>query len=99
MIQNRLIVSKIDEPIKVSERSNQENLNNLLDELVLFPDSYSLWEWNEQANMIVYFQEKIDRPIYYNQSGLVLFYLNEQNEITHYTQTRSEERRVGKECI
>lgn len=87
VIQNRLIVSKIDEPIKVSERSNQENLNNLLDELVLFPDSYSLWEWNEQANMIVYFQEKIDRPIYYNQSGLVLFYLNEQNEITHYTQT------------
>src|SRR5690625_5503647 len=37
--------------------------------------------------MIVYFQEKIDRPIYYNKSGLVLFYLNEQNEITHYTQT------------
>lgn len=87
VIQNRLIVSKIDEPIKVSEKSNQENLNNLLDELVLFPDSYSLWEWNEQANMIVYFQEKFDRPIYYNQSGLVLLYLNEQNEITHYTQT------------
>lgn len=87
VIQNTLIVSKVDEPIKVSEKSNQENLNNLLDELVLFPDSYSLWEWNEQANMIVYFQEKFDRPIYYNQSGLVLLYLNEQNEITHYTQT------------
>ena len=87
VIQNTLIVSKIDEPIKVPEKSNQENLNNLLDELVLFPDSYSLWEWNEQANMIVYFQEKFDRPIYYNQSGLVLLYLNEQNEITHYTQT------------
>lgn len=87
VIQNTLIVSKIDEPIEVSEKSNQENLNNLLDELVLFPDSYSLWEWNEQANMIVYFQEKFDRPIYYNQSGLVLLYLNEQNEITHYTQT------------
>src|SRR5690625_7144939 len=65
MIQNTLIVSKIDEPIEVPEKSNQENLNNLLDELVLFPDSYSLWEWNEQANMIVYFQEKFDRPIYY----------------------------------
>src|SRR5699024_3229291 len=87
VIQNTLIVSKVDEPIKVSEKSNQENLNNLLDELVLFPDSYSLWEWNEQANMIVYFQEKFDRPIYYNQSGLVLLYLNEQNEITHYKQT------------
>lgn len=87
VIQNTLIVSKIDEPIEVPEKSNQENLNNLLDELVLFPDSYSLWEWNEQANMIVYFQEKFDRPIYYNQSGLVLLYLNEQNEITHYTQT------------
>lgn len=87
VIQNTLIVSKIDEPIKVSEKSNQENLNNLLDELVLFPDNYSFWEWNEQANMIVYFQEKFDRPIYYNQSGLVLLYLNEQNEITHYTQT------------
>src|SRR5699024_11217385 len=64
VIQNTLIVSKIDEPIEVPEKSNQENLNNLLDELVLFPDSYSLWEWNEQANMIVYFQEKFDRPIY-----------------------------------
>src|SRR5699024_4865505 len=38
-------------------------------------------------NMIVYFQEKFDRPISYNQSGLFFLYLNVQNERTHYTQT------------
>src|SRR5699024_5505455 len=64
VIQNTLMISKINEPIEVSEKSNQENLNNLLDELVLFQDSYSIWEWNDQANMIVYFQQKFETPIY-----------------------------------
>src|SRR5699024_12836136 len=36
VIQNTLIVSKVDKLIKVSEKSNQENLNNLIDKLVIF---------------------------------------------------------------
>src|SRR5690625_6022415 len=39
-------------------------------------------------NVIIYFQTKMDRPIYFNQNGLVLLFVNNKNEITYYTQTK-----------
>ncbi len=87
VIQSKLITSRIDDPIKVPEKSSKETMDNLLNDLTLFPEEYSFWEWNENVNVLVYFQQKLDRPIYYNQNGLLLLFLNDKNEITYYTQT------------
>lgn len=87
VIQNKLIVSKVKDSITVPKQSSRETMDNLLDGLTLFPEDYSFWEWNEDMNVLIYFQQKLDRPIYYNQNGLLLLFLNDKNEITYYTQT------------
>jgi regulatory protein YycI of two-component signal transduction system YycFG len=38
-------------------------------------------------NVLMFFQETRDRPIYYNAYGLLLVYLNEDNEMVFYTQS------------
>lgn len=87
VIQNKLIISKLDKPVKVPEKASKDTMNNLLEDLTLFPEEYSFWEQNEAGNILIYFQQKLDRPIYYNQNALLLLFLNDKNEITYYTQS------------
>jgi len=87
IIQKNFIVSKPDEPIPVSATISVEQLTNLFNNLVYFSEEYTFWNWNKEENIIVFFQNKLDRPVYYNQKGLVLLFLNEENEIVFYTQT------------
>ena len=82
VIQNKLIISKINKPLNVSKGSSKETMNNLLANLTLYPEDYLFWEWNEDTNVLVYFQQKLYRPIYYNQNGLLLLFLNDKNEVT-----------------
>lgn len=87
VIQSKLIISKLDKPVKVPEKASKDTMNNLLEDLTLFPEEYSFWEQNEAGNILIYFQQKLDRPIYYNQNALLLLFLNDKNEITYYTQS------------
>lgn len=87
VIQNKLIISEIDEPISIPKEPTKDKMVALLEGLTLFPEEYSYWNWDKDANVLIYFQKKLDRPIYYNQNGLLLIFLNEKNEISHYTQT------------
>src|SRR5699024_5024482 len=75
VIQSKLIISKLDKPVKVPEKASKDTMNNLLEDLTLFPEEYSFWEQNEAGNILIYFQQKLDRPIYYNQNALLLLFL------------------------
>src|SRR5699024_2041647 len=57
------------------------------DQIAFYPEEYKYWNWNEELNVMVFFQKKIERPVYYNQNGVVLLFLNEDNEVTFYLQT------------
>src|SRR5699024_6120213 len=82
-----LIASQLDEPMKLEKSATEETLMNILNEIVYFPEEYTFWNWNKEHNIIIYFQNKMHRPVYYNQNGIVLLYLNADNEIEYYTQT------------
>lgn len=87
IIQNTFIVSKLVNPIEINESATVEQITNMFNNLVYFSEEYQFWNWNKEENIIVFFQNKLDRPVYYSQNGLVLLFLNENNQIMFYMQT------------
>lgn len=87
IVQNDLIVSEIDEQIKINESAGTEQIERIFSQLVYFAEEYSFWNWNKDENVLIFFQNKFDRTVYYNQNGLVLLFLNDDNEVQFYIQT------------
>jgi regulatory protein YycI of two-component signal transduction system YycFG len=87
VINNNFIVSVFDEPISLPTPYTPESISSEVKNHILYADEYELWGWNTDTNMLLFFQHYEDRPVYFNQNGLLLVYLNEENEMTHYTQT------------
>ncbi|MDY0404146.1 two-component system regulatory protein YycI [Virgibacillus sp. 179-BFC.A HS] len=50
-------------------------------------DQYQYGEWDKDLHMILFFQVKNNRPIYYNSSGMIAIYLNDKNEAVAYAQS------------
>lgn len=82
-----LLLSKLNDPIKIKEDIQKGKITELFNSIVYYPEEYSFWNWNKEFNVLVFFQNKMDRPVYYNQNGLVLLFLNDNNEIIFYLQT------------
>lgn len=101
IVNQTFVVSKLNEPIKVSDNASEQEIEKLVETIIIDPNQYNFWDWNKDLNVLIFFQEKSDRPIYFNQSGLVLLFLNDQNEITFYTQTMlgDEESRQDKKSL
>lgn len=87
LINKTLIASLLEKPLPIHEKDSPKEIEEALEEYILYPEEYTFWDWNEEANIIILFQNKKDRSIYFNQSGLILAYLNDDNEIISYTQT------------
>lgn len=87
VFNNSLIASEFKTPISIPKSANKEAIEELIQGRVLYGEEYALWDWNEELNLLVFFQKKENEEIYYNKSGLLLVYLNKDNKITHYTQT------------
>src|SRR5699024_4470775 len=82
--KNKLLVSKFEDPIPVKE---SDDVKEVVKENVPSANAYTYWDWNTDLGVIMFFQKKNDQPVYYNDKGLLLLYLNRDNEITGYTQT------------
>lgn len=82
-----LIGSKMIDKVSVPSDLNKEKAKEIVSDIVYGPEEYTFWNWNEELNVLVYFQDKMDRPVYYNQNALVLLFLNEDNDVTYYLQT------------
>ncbi|WP_430789604.1 two-component system regulatory protein YycI [Virgibacillus flavescens] len=89
IIDQEFIISKLKDPVKVEEDATNEAIAGLVkNELELVsPESYKYWGWNKEMNVLLFFQTKKNRPIYFNPNGIVLVYLNQENEIDFYSQT------------
>ncbi|MFC4024213.1 two-component system regulatory protein YycI [Oceanobacillus longus] len=87
LVEDNFILSQFQKPITLPANPTNSNITNLVAPYLLYPDQFTYWAWDEESNVIVFFQEKDNKPIYFNQNALLLFYLNDKNEITHYTQT------------
>lgn len=87
LLTNYTLVSELDEPIQIQDDSKGEEITEMFNEIVYYPEEYSFWNWNKEMNILIFFQNKMDRPVYYNQNGLVLLFLNDNNEVIFYIQT------------
>ncbi|GAA0608104.1 hypothetical protein GCM10009001_26820 [Virgibacillus siamensis] len=87
MIKNNLMIGRFEEPVSFQENASDEVIAEQVKSFILSPDSYTFWDWNKEMNVLVFFQQKDGRPIYFNESGIVLVFLNDENEMMFFTQT------------
>ena len=72
------IASQLEYPIAIEKDATKKEITRSLHDIAYYPEEYEYWNWNEDLNIIMFFQKKVDRPVYYNQNGLVLLFLNER---------------------
>lgn len=82
VIDDHLILSEFDSPLDIDVEADTEKLSTYIWDL----DKYNYFGKDEKTNTHIFFQE-IDRPIYFNQSGVLLIQMNEENEAVRYAQT------------
>lgn len=87
IIHHNFIVSLFDDPVAIPEGASKDDITKIVGSNTLFPSQYEYWSWNKEMNVLIFFQLKDSRPVYFNQHGLLLVYLNDNNEIEFYTQT------------
>lgn len=86
ILNGYMIASKLKKPQKVEDDTPEKAMEHFQD-FVYYTEEYDFWNWNEEYNVLVFFQNKMDRPVYYNPNGLVIAFLNDENEVTSYVQT------------
>lgn len=86
-INQNFIISEFEKPVPLSSSDSKEKIEETVKKSILFPDEYKLWNWNKDMNVLIFFQEKNERPIYFNQNGMILVFLNDDDEMVSYTQT------------
>src|SRR5699024_2011648 len=91
IIDGRLIISSFKEPVSLPLDGSGSEIKGAISDQLLDIDDYRFWSRNEELNMLIFFQEKKDRPIYYNENGIIFVFLNDENEAIFYTQTMLEE--------
>jgi len=101
ILNKNTVLSTLENPVSLPRRESSSNLNDLLQSTAYYADNYTFWRKNEKMNVLIYFQNKLDRPVYYNEKGYVLLFLNEDDEVTHYVQTMlgEEERLTEKRTL
>ncbi|RKQ32943.1 two-component system regulatory protein YycI [Oceanobacillus halophilus] len=89
VLKNNFIISRLKEPVPISEDASSEEVSNLVKSEVSFPEEFVYWGWNKELNILVFFQQIDGRPVYFNEHGpgLLMVYLNDNNEMEYYTQT------------
>lgn len=87
IFNNDLIISILDKPVTIKTTSTKSQISEKFADIAYYSDEYAYWNWNKDLNVIIFFQNKMDRPVYYNQNGLVILYLNDDNEVEYYAQT------------
>ncbi|ALX49561.1 two-component system regulatory protein YycI [Lentibacillus amyloliquefaciens] len=87
VINDNFILSRFETPIAIPEDADGSIISDMVKSNLLLADNYRFSGWNTEMNVLIFFQEKNDLPIYYNQNGIVLVYLNDANEMIFYTQT------------
>lgn len=89
VIDKALIVSRLKKPIPLAIDASEEEIEAIVKKnlAIISPESYQLWNWNKDHHVLVFFQEKNERSIYFNQNAMLMVFINGKNEISSYAQT------------
>ena len=93
LVNKNLIVSQFEKKPSVPDNFGEDNeaIKEVLQKLIAFPEDFTFWNWNKELNILIFFQKENDRPVYFNQNGILLVFLNDNNEAVFYTQTMLDE--------
>lgn len=91
VINDNTIVSQFEESISIPDDASGDDILTILEDNLLYSEEYVFGDWNNEMNVLIFFQEKNEQPVYYNRSGIVLVFLDEENNMEFYTQTILEE--------
>jgi len=87
VINSNFILSEFKDPVALPSGGTNDKIEALVKKSILFSEEYKFWNWNEDMNVLIFFQEKAERPIFFNQNGMILVFLNDDNEMIFYIQT------------
>ncbi|MFU0791135.1 two-component system regulatory protein YycI [Virgibacillus proomii] len=85
LINKTLLVSRFDSPVPIPQ--DKTSMNELIRSYTAFANDYVFYGWDKKTNVLLFFQQKKDRPIYFNRYGTILVFLNKDNEMVYYMQT------------
>ncbi|WP_429757470.1 two-component system regulatory protein YycI [Bacillus sp. S14(2024)] len=80
------IVSKLKEPFWNAKATTSDNYSEFLRSYVIDGQKYSA-AGKAEGSKVYFFQKYKDKPLFYNQHGMIVAELNEKKEIISYTQT------------
>ena len=90
IIDDYIASGTFKKPIVLKDTLNETNLQTFASMSIHEGDKYMLWDIFEDERYALYFQKINDRMLYYNSSGYLKVYWNENNEIYAYEQTMLE---------
>jgi regulatory protein YycI of two-component signal transduction system YycFG len=79
--------SILKEPLAITEKSGQEELNQFIKDNVLYGDQYHFWKRSSDGSTIIYTQQYKGKNLFENQMAQLIFYVNDSKEVYLYTQT------------
>lgn len=87
LVNETFIISQFDKYPSVSTDDSPKDLETSVREKLGLSEEYVFWNWNEEFNVLIFFQLENDRPVYFNRNGMILVFLNEESEVVFYTQS------------
>lgn len=102
LVNKSFIVSLFEKPFALQTNDSKKDIEKVFEDQLPFVEEYEYWDWNKESNILIYFQKKKGRSVYFNQNGVILVYLNDMNEAVLYTQTmlgETEQRQEEKSLI
>ncbi len=90
----RTLNMKLDKPFPLPEVNMQSKINQFLKDNVISGELYHYWYTDEESNSIICIQTYNNQNIFQSREdhiGMIIFYLNEDNEIYSYEQSMLEE--------
>lgn len=74
-------------PIKLRNIDEDASFTEFIQDNIQDAANYTLWEVDREKRVATFFQKTKDRILYYNMSGTLKVYWNENNGVTMYEQT------------
>ncbi|QHE54129.1 two-component system regulatory protein YycI [Pontibacillus sp. HMF3514] len=82
-----ILLSELEESVPIDVEASDEDITTKVKDQILYGDNYEYWGYNKEANKLLFFQSYKNNPIFFNESGVVIVFLNEDQEMTRYVQT------------
>ncbi|OCA82204.1 hypothetical protein A8F94_20020 [Bacillus sp. FJAT-27225] len=85
------LFSSFDKPYQLDSNFEPVSLAGLIAENVLNGNEYKFWSKNEEDKTIIYLQQFENKFFYKNENGMLVFHLNDKNQVVSYEQTLLED--------